>query len=127
MASEKFSIPYPREEQMKKLFCEQYGLNAYYAGKHWAKRREDAELWHDTVRTEIRLQKCRTVPFEKPVELYFYWNDGLDLSNHAAMAKMIEDAMIGVIIKGDSRKYVVGIHHYFHDKNVIGVGIKEVG
>lgn len=127
MASEKFSIPYPTDETLKKEFAEQYGLNAYYSGKHWAVRRQDAESWHHMVRTEIRLQKCRTVPFEKPVELYFYWNDGLDLSNHAVMAKMIEDAMIGVIIKGDGKKYVVGIHHYFHDKNVIGVGIKEVG
>lgn len=121
-----FSIPYPADVKLKTEFCKSYGLNAYYAGKHWAARKKDAESWHDTVHAELRRQKCRTVPFEKPVELYFYWNDGLDLSNHAAMAKMIEDALIGVIIKGDSRKYVVGIHHYFHDKNVIGVGIKEV-
>lgn len=126
MASEKFVIPYPRDKKLKEAFTTRYGLNAYYAGKHWRARREDAMTWHDTVHTEIRRQKVRTVPFESPVELYFYWNDGLDLSNHAAMAKMIEDAMIGTIIKGDSRRHVVGIHHFFHDKNVIGVGVKEV-
>ena len=50
----------------------------------------------------------------------------LDLSNHAYMAKMIEDAMRGRIIRDDSRKWVHGIEHYWHDKPYIRVVVTEV-
>jgi hypothetical protein len=126
MASEHFIIPYPKTKEGKKQWNSRYGLNAYYAGKHWSKRREDAEYWHRIVREQIRLQHVRTVPFDKPVEIHFYWNDKLDLSNHAVMAKMIEDAIKGILIRDDSRAYVAGICHHWHDKDVIGVGIKEI-
>jgi hypothetical protein len=61
-----------------------------------------------------------------PVVITFYYNDNLDLSNHATMAKMIEDALKGVIIEDDSRKYVKGIEHYFHGEDFIRVVVREV-
>lgn len=125
MASEHFIIPYPVTKEGRKAWAKSYGANAYYAGKHWSARREDAEFWHSLVRYQMREQKVRQRPFRKPVMLYFYWNDNLDLSNHSVMAKMIEDALKGVLIKDDDRRHVVGISHFWHDKNFIGVGIKE--
>lgn len=124
--TESFVIPYPKTESGKKQWSKQYGLNAYYAGKHWAKRKEDAEFWHRIVWVEMSKQGIRRKPFENPVVITFYWNDRLDCSNHAVMAKMIEDAMRGRVIRDDSRRWVKGIQHFFHDKPYIGVVITEI-
>lgn len=124
--TESFVIPYPKTESGKKQWSKQYGLNAYYAGKHWSKRKEDAEFWHRLVWVEMCKQGIRRKPFENPVVITFYWNDRLDCSNHAVMAKMIEDAMRGRVIRDDSRRWVKGIQHYFHDKPYIGVVITEI-
>ena len=126
MAVESFTIPYPTTPEGRKKWNKEYGTNAYYAGKHWAKRREDAEYWHAMTRHYMRERKVRTRPFNRPVTITFYWNDRLDLSNHAVMAKMIEDAMKGVLIKDDSRKYIASIRHCWHTKNYIGVVVEEV-
>ncbi len=71
-------------------------------------------------------QNVRRRPFENPVIITFFWNDNLDCSNHAVMAKMIEDAMRGRIIQDDRRKWVKGIEHYFHDEDYIRVSVREV-
>lgn len=125
MTLEVFEIPYPDKEG-KKQWTKRYGLNAYYAGKHWAARKADADYWHGLTRSEMKRQNVRTEPIENPVIITFYWNDRLDCSNHAAMAKMIEDAMTGFLIEGDSRKYVKGIEHYFWDGDSIKVCVREV-
>ena len=91
--TESFEIPYPPTAIGKKAWMKRFGMNAYYAGKHWSVRREDAEFWHLLTRYEMSRQKVRTTPFQKPVIITFHWNDRLDCSNHAVMAKMIEDAM----------------------------------
>lgn len=124
--TESFIIPYPKSDYGKKTWNRNYGFNAYYSGKHWTKRREDAEMWHSLVRYEMKRQKIRTYPMKNPVIITFYWNDRLDLSNHAVMAKMIEDAMKGIVIKDDSRNYVKGIEHYFHDEDYIRISITEI-
>lgn len=124
--TESFIIPYPKSDSGKKMWNRLYGFNAYYSGKHWTKRRDDAEMWHSLVRYEMNRQKVRTYPMKNPVVITFYWNDRLDLSNHAVMAKMIEDAMKGILIKDDSRKYVKGIEHYFHEKDYIRILITEI-
>ena len=116
-----FAIPYPTTKGGKAHWCREYGLNAYYAGKHWARRRADAEYWHTL--TRAHLPKARM--FKVPVIITFCFNDNLDISNHAAIAKMIEDAMKGRIIEDDSRKYVVGHEYYFHDENFIRVTVRE--
>lgn len=41
-----FDIPYPPTKKGKSAFCRRFGLNAYYEGKHWAKRRKDADELH---------------------------------------------------------------------------------
>lgn len=124
--TETFEIKYPDNATGKKEWTKRFGLNAYYAGKHWAKRKDDAQFWHWLTHVEMERQKVRKVPFERPVILSFYWNDRLDCSNHAVMGKMIEDAMVGRVINGDSRRYVKGIEHYFHDGNSIKIEIREV-
>lgn len=42
----KFTIPYPPTKREKAAWNKRYGLNAYYAGKHWSQRRRDAEELH---------------------------------------------------------------------------------
>lgn len=124
--TETFIIPYPKNAAGKKLWNQEYGLNAYWSGKHWAKRKDDARYWHYLVNAEMNRQKVRKHPFENPVIITFYWNDNLDCSNHAVMAKLIEDAMKGRVIQDDRRKYVKGIEHYFHEEQYIRINIREV-
>lgn len=124
--TESFVIHYPPTPPGKKAWNKEYGLNAYYSGKHWSKRKADADYWHKLVKSAMEGQKVRRFPFENPVIITFFWNDRLDCSNHAIMAKMIEDGMCGRIIKDDSRRHVRGIEHYFHDENYIRIVVREV-
>ena len=126
MASEQFRIYYPKNQKIKSQWSKQYGMNAYYAGKPWQVRRQDAEFWHYLTRSEMNKQGVRKRPFENPVILTFYFNDRLDLSNHGMYIKLIEDGMKGRLIADDSRRYVKGIECYFHNEDYILVGIREV-
>ena len=121
-----FFIPYPKTKSGKADWNKRYGLNAYYSGKHWSMRKKDAEYWHYLVRSELRRQHPKCTILRSPVVLSFYWNDNLDLSNHACMAKMIEDALKGIIIEDDSRKHVKGIEHYFHGEDCIRIVVEEI-
>lgn len=121
-----FNIPYPTTKSGKTDWNKRYGLNSYYSGKHWAERKKDAEYWHYLVRSELRRQCSKQSLLCSPVVISFYWNDNLDLSNHACMAKMIEDALKGVILEDDSRKHVKGIEHYFHGEDFIRVVVREI-
>lgn len=124
--TESFKIYYPRSEAGRKAWNKEYGMNAVYAGKHWSKRREDAQTWHIMTRAAMNKAECRKKPFEKSVIITFLWNDRLDLSNHAYMAKLIEDGMKGRIITDDSKRFVRGIEHFFHDEPYIKVVVREV-
>ena len=121
-----FTIKYPRGREGRKLWNTRYGMNAIYAGKHWAARREDAQLWHLQTAAAIRKQIKQPRLLEHPVVIRYWWNDRLDLSNHAYMAKLIEDGMKGVLIKDDSRKYVAGLEHRFHEQDCIRVEVEEI-
>ena len=123
---EKFRIPYPKSQAGKKQWSKEYGLNAYYGGKHWSVRKRDADYWHRMVRLHMDEQDVRRIPFKRPVIITFRWNDRLDIDNHAVMGKMIVDAMIGRVIEADSRRCVKGVCHYFHDEDYIGVEIREI-
>ena len=123
--TETFIIPYPDTKAGKSQWSKRFGLNAYYSGKHWSVRKRDAEYWHFLTRSEMQRQNVRKRPFKNAVVISFYWNDRLDCSNHAAMGKMIEDAMRGVVIQDDNRKWVKGIEHYFHDEDYIRVVLRE--
>lgn len=124
--TESFRIYYPKSPSEKKRWNSQYGMNAYYAGKHWSERKKDAEFWHLMTRSAMNKQEVRRNPFEKPVEISFLWNDKLDLDNHGVWGKMIVDAMKGRIINDDNRKWLKGIYHGFHDEDYILIQIREV-
>lgn len=123
---EKFRIPYPKTKAGQKQWSKEYGMNAYYAGKHWSQRKRDAEFWHMMVRSCMNSQNVRSVPFKRPVIITFHWNDRLDIDNHAIMGKMIVDAMKGRVIEDDSRRWLKGVSHFFHDEDYIGVEIREI-
>lgn len=122
----KFEIPYPTTKAEKKRWNKEYGLNAIYAGKHWTKRKRDSEHWHWLVKKHLIAQKVEKKVFEKPVCITFSYNDNLDCSNHAYIAKMIEDSLKGQLLTDDSRKYVTEIRHKFYDGDSIVVEIQEV-
>lgn len=122
----RFKIPYPTTKVEKKRWNKEYGLNAIYAGKHWIKRKEDSEYWHWMVKKQLISQKIRKVIFENPVEITFAYNDNLDCSNHAYIAKMIEDSLKGWLLVDDNRKHVKRITHEFWEEDSILVEIQEV-
>lgn len=121
----KFTIEYPNGKKQKSAFCREYGLNSIYAGKHWAKRKADKDYWTILVRSAVFKANKTPEIYEEPVELVFSWDDGLDCSNHAYMSKMIEDVLTGIVIKGDSRKWVKRVVHEFNDNGVITVEIRR--
>lgn len=124
--TEQFGIPYPASAAEKRNWSKQYSLNAYYSGKSWPARKRDADFWHWIAVLNMNTQNVRREPFKSPVIITFRWNDGLDIDNHAIIGKMITDSMKGRVIQDDTRKWVVGVEHYFHDEDYIGVEIKEV-
>ena len=126
MGYESFRIYYPKSKAEMKRWAKEYGMNAYYSGKHWALRKQDAEYWHLLTRSAMNRQEIRVRPFEKPVEISFLWNDRLDIDNHAIMGKMIVDAMKGRLINDDNRRWFKGVYHGFHDEDYILVQIREV-
>ena len=116
-----FRIDYPTSKDKQKYWTKNYGLNAYYAGKPFYKRNEDSKFWHTLTYYAVK----GMAPFCEPVRLVFYWNDGLDLSNHAAMAKMIEDGLVRAKkLPNDNRTWVKEIVHRFHYKPYIEVTIE---
>ena len=124
MVKIKFIISYPKTKKGRAEWSKKYGLNAYWAGKHWAQRKNDADYWHNLVHSELRRQGIRG-GFDRPVSITFRWNDRLDLDNHAAMGKMIIDALKGVVIRDDNRQHVRELRHIWHDGDWIEVAIAE--
>lgn len=121
-----FTIDYPKTEAGRKAWAKEYGLNAYYAGKHWSRRQQDAQLWHAMTVSALNAAHIRKRPFDKPVVITFCWDDRLDIDNHAAMGKMIVDALKGRLIRDDSRRWVKGVCHYFHEQRRIKVIVEEI-
>ena len=89
-----FEIPYPPTKAGRTAWSKLYGLNAYWAGKHWSQRKKDAEYWHYLVRAELRRQGVKPRVFKHPVYITFYHNDGLDIDNHAAASAIQRAANI---------------------------------
>lgn len=124
--TETFRIPYPPTKAGQKAWSKRFSVNAYWGGKHWSKRKEDADFWHMLVRSEMTKQRVRRTPFQKPVIVTFYWNSRLDIDNNAIMGKMIVDAMKGRILQDDNRRFLRGVEHYFHDEEYIKVVVRTV-
>lgn len=123
---ERFVIPYPTTPAGKTRWAKLYGLNRFYAGVHWAQRKEAAEFWHAVTRSCMQSAGVRKRPFEKPVKITMYFNDRLDCSNHAMYFKFIEDGMKGRLIQDDSRRWVKACEIAFHDCDHILVEVKEL-
>jgi Endodeoxyribonuclease RusA. len=101
-----FYIDYPQK-------ISNYGMNAIYSGKHWTKRKKDAEYWHILTINALRQQGIKRNVLDYPVKVVLSWNDRLDIDNHSYMGKMIVDSLKGYIIKDDNRKYLKEITHRF--------------
>lgn len=120
-----FFIPYPPTKAGKSEWSKRYGLNPYWAGKHWSQRKKDADYWHSLVKSELRRQGIKPRVAKKPVHITFWHNDRLDVDNHAAIGKMVVDACKGILIADDDRKHFIGIHHLFWDGDSIRVEVEE--
>lgn len=121
-----FSIPYPPTKAGKTAWNKRFSLNSYWAGKHYRQRAEDARYIHQLTVAAMRRARVRKQPFKAPVRIVFSWRDGLDCTNHAALGKMIEDAMKGWVIQDDSPRWVREITHRFHDGEGILVEVEEI-
>lgn len=83
-----------------------WSLNKIYAGIHWNIRSKDKDYITTLVRSIIGIKKT----FERPVSIKMSFNSGLDVSNHAYLFKMIEDALVKCkVINDDTDKYVKSI------------------
>jgi len=120
-----FIINYPSTAKERKRWNAQYGLNSIYSGKHWTQRKKDSEYWHLITRAAMQRARIPHKELTNPADVTIYWNDNLDIDNHAYMGKMIVDAMKGWILHDDSRKYFTSVKHDFHDENYILIEIEE--
>lgn len=121
-----FTLPYPPNPAKRREWAKRYSLNAYWAGKHWSQRKQDADFWHGLVTAQMAHQKVPRKLFARAVKITFSWNDRLDIDNHAAMAKLIVDAMKGWLLQNDSRRWYAGCEHKFHDRDYILVEVEEL-
>lgn len=108
-----FTIPYPPSGGGKKDWCKRYSLNALYAGLHWSVRKRNADTWHALTRAALQQAGLPRRPLPYPVEITFYYDDGLDVDNHAYMSKMILDGCKGWLVEDDSRRYVKAVTNRF--------------
>lgn len=122
----KICIPYPPTKRGKSAWNKRYSLNAYWAGKHYKARAQDARDIHSLTVLALKQAGIKKQPFKGPVEILFRWDDRLDCSNHAALGKMIEDALKGYVIQDDNPRWVRRVTHEFWDEGKIGVEVREL-
>lgn len=122
----KIMIPYPPTKKGKSAWNKRFSLNAYWAGKHYRARAQDARDIHSLTILALKQARVKKAPFQKPAELIFRWDDHLDCSNHAALGKMIEDALKGWVIEDDSPRWVQRITHEFWNEGKIQVEVREI-
>ncbi len=91
-----FSIPLKITKELS--------LNQIYAGVHWATRKKQKDGVHILVKSALR---GKEVKFNTPVCIEMSFCSRLDVSNHAYLFKMIEDALKELkVIKDDTDRYV---------------------
>lgn len=120
-----FEIPYPKTKAGKAAWNRRYGLNAYYAGKHWSQRKKDAEELHALFLLSMKKAGIRRELVTYPVEVRFYWDDNLDVDNHAAMGKAFVDAMKGYLLPDDNRRWFCQVTHKFWNRDCIRVEVRK--
>lgn len=121
-----FVIPYPPTKAAMTAWNRRYGLNAYYAGKHYQQRKRDAETLHALSWAAMRKARIKKQMVNGPVEIRFYWDDGLDCDNHAVIGKAVVDAMKGWVLPDDNRRWVRKVSHEFWDGGAIRVEVSEI-
>lgn len=119
-----FCVHYPRN---KSRFCKEYGLNAYYAGMHWSRRKDNADRMHAVVTAALVEAKIGRTPFGRPVRITFWHNDRMDIDNHAVVEKLIVDALKGWLLIGDDRRFYTERASKFHAEDCIRVRIEQIG
>ena len=122
----RFELPYPPTKRGKAAWNKRFSLNAYWSGKHFRQRAQDAREIHSLVVLALKQARVRKEIFKNPVRIIFEWDDNCDCSNHAALGKMIEDAMKGWLLQDDSRRWVKEIDHKFWDGNAVRITVEEV-
>ena len=122
----RFTLPYPPTKRGKAAWNKRFSLNAYWAGKHYRARAQDARDIHSLVILALRQGRVKKQPFRETVEILFRWDDGLDIDNHAALGKMITDALKGWVIQDDSPRWVRKITHEFWDGGKVEVEVREL-
>lgn len=118
-----FEIPYPRN---RAAYCKRYGLNAYFAGMHWAQRKKNADDMHSVVTYALLGQGIRKKPFENPVKITFWHNTNMDIDNHAVVEKLIVDALKGYLLVNDGKKWYRERTSRYHDADCVKVRIEEL-
>ena len=98
--------------------------NSIYAGLHWTKRKEHADLYHNY------FLEYRNQPIEDyPVDITYIFNfkgKVLDTTNCTYMAKLIEDGLVkNGIIEDDDPKHVsfTGIYSQKGSKDEVEIRI----
>ena len=117
-----FTVPYPAR---KSAWTKRYGLNAYWSGKNHHVRAADARDLETLVRLCLRQQGVPVRLFEKPVSISFWHNTRMDIDNHAAVEKMVVDALKGWLLRNDDRRHYREKHSFFHDENYMRVVISD--
>ena len=120
-----FEIPYPATKRGKAAWNKRFGLNAYYAGKHWSQRKKDAEELHELAHWAMRKAGITKPLVNHPVKVTFFWNDNLDIDNHGALGKALVDAMKGYILPDDNPEWFRAVEHKFWGGDTIRVEIEE--
>lgn len=117
-----FTVPYPVR---KSAWTKRYGLNAYWSGKNHHVRAADARDLETLVRLCLRQQGVPVRLFEKPVSISFWHNTRVDIDNHAAIEKMVVDALKGWLLRNDDRRHYREKHSFFHDENYMKVSVTD--
>lgn len=85
-------------------------LNKWYAGSHWAKRKQVADLWHDTIWKICRIDKIEPIakfPVTIITKSYFKSKRKKDVSNLFPANKLAEDGLVKAgILPDDTVEYV---------------------
>ncbi|MBM6792171.1 hypothetical protein H7U40_18150, partial [Flavonifractor plautii] len=110
----------------KSAFCRRFGLNAYYSGKHWAQRKKDADELHALTLAALKQARVRRGMVRGPVSITFAWDDGLDIDNHAAIAKAVVDALKGYLLPDDDHRWYRQVIHRLWDGGCIRVEVTEL-
>lgn len=121
-----FCLPYPTTKRGRTTWNKRFSLNAYWSGKPYKARAADARDIHTMTILALIQRRIKKEPFKSPVEIMFRWDDGLDIDNHAALGKMITDALKGWVIVDDGPRWVRRVTHEFWDQGKIGVEVREL-